>query len=145
MKTTPQYCRFNHGSVILPEGYQDRTVNVFISEQPAAPGVNISRDILADGETATAYIDRQLLLLNQQLTDWKLQERQAVWLGDQLLAGECVHTNYRYDSRRIWQQQAIFAVGQTQLLVFTLSKSNPLNDSDTQLFSCLLGSFAFHR
>jgi len=145
MKTTPQYCRFNHGSVILPEGYQDRTVNVFISEQPAAPGVNISRDILADGETAAAYIDRQLLLLNQQLTDWKLQERQPVWLGDQLLSGECALTNYRYDSRRIWQQQAIFAVGQTQLLVFTLSKSNPLNDSDTQLFSSLLGSFAFHR
>lgn len=78
MKTTPQYCRFNDGSVILPEGYQDRTVNVFISAQPAAAGVNISRDILADGETAAAYIDRQLLLLDQQLTDWKLQERQPV-------------------------------------------------------------------
>lgn len=145
MKTTPHYCRFNQGTVTLPEGYLDRTVNVFIPEQPGAPTFNISRDCLNDEETAEAYIDHQLLMLNQQLTGWKLHQREAAWLGDQQLAGECVHTSYLYDGRRICQQQAIFAVDQTQLLMFTLTKSNALNAADTQLLNRLLSSFALHR
>jgi len=144
MKTTPQYCRFDHGTVTLPEGYLDRTVNVFIPEQSGAPNLNISRDTLTDNETTAAYIDRQLVLLSQQLTGWKLQLRENAWLGVQPRAGECVHSSYLHAGRRIWQQQAIFAVDQTQLLVFTLNKSSPLNADDTQLFSSLLGSFAVH-
>ncbi len=43
-------CRFTEGSILLPEGYQEQTVNILIA--PEAPALNISRDQLIEGGLA---------------------------------------------------------------------------------------------
>lgn len=43
-------CAFSEGSVALPEGYADRTVNVLLAGDDVSPSINISRDALQPAE-----------------------------------------------------------------------------------------------
>ncbi len=63
MSEPSSQCLFNEGMIAFPEGYQDRTVNVFAPPAADAPAFNISRDALNPGEALAAYIDRQLALM----------------------------------------------------------------------------------
>ncbi|MFQ8717411.1 MAG: DcrB-related protein [Enterobacter hormaechei] len=72
--------------IAFPEGYQDRTVNVFAPPAADAPAFNISRDALNPGEALAAYIDRQLALMAKHLKGWKQGERSAA-RGDGLSRG----------------------------------------------------------
>ncbi|CAI1986024.1 Uncharacterized conserved protein [Serratia quinivorans] len=53
----PDYsrCTFTEGSVALPEGYSDRTVNVLLAGDDISPSLNISRDALQPDETLNGY------------------------------------------------------------------------------------------
>ena len=64
-------CLFSEGLINVPEGYQDRTVNVFAPPAADAPAFNISRDALNPGEALAAYIDRQLALMAKHIKGWK--------------------------------------------------------------------------
>jgi hypothetical protein len=64
-------CLFSEGLISFPEGYQDRTVNVFAPPAADAPAFNISRDALNPGEALAAYIDRQLALMEKHIKGWK--------------------------------------------------------------------------
>ena len=48
------------GSIALPQGFQDRTVNMFVlgASIPAPLSITISRDTLLPSETLKAYVDR---------------------------------------------------------------------------------------
>ncbi|AOR62963.1 DcrB-related protein [Pectobacterium wasabiae] len=145
--TTPSasYCRFTEGCITLPDGYQDRTLNAFTPSQEGEPAFTISRDRLNDGETVDAYIDRQLALMTQHFKGWKTQTRDVIWLGDRLLEGERLQASYLRDGQRIWQQQAVFAFADAQILVFTLSKTATPSAADESRFNALLGSFTFNQ
>ncbi|ELV2794398.1 DcrB-related protein [Enterobacter ludwigii] len=141
---SPQ-CLFNEGLINFPDGYQDRTVNVFVPPVAEAPAFNISRDTLNPGEALAAYIDRQLALMEKHLKGWKQSARNAVTLGDNLLQGEIVHASYLRDGKRIWQQQAVFNANTDKVLVFTMTCSRTLSDADSTLLGDLLRSFRFHN
>lgn len=143
MSESQATCRFTEGSITLPDHYQDRTVNVFTLSGENTPAFNISRDILNDGETLSAYIDKQLALLKKHLKGWKEQLREAAVLGDNLLQGECVHASYLRDGRRTFQQQAVFNTAENHILVFTMTSTATLTDADSQVFNTLLNSFRF--
>ena len=138
-------CLFSEGLINFPEGYQDRTVNVFAPPAADAPAFNISRDALNPGEALAAYIDRQLALMEKHIKGWKQGERSAATLGDSLLQGEIVHASYLRDGKRIWQQQAVFNVDSDKILVFTMTCTRALGDADSALFGDLLRSFRFHH
>lgn len=135
---------FNEGMVSLPEAYQDRTVNVFPSPGGHAPSFNISRDTLNADETLTAYIDRQLGLMEKHLKGWKQSDRSAAQLGDNLFQGEIIHASYQRDTKRIWQQQAVFTTQEQHILVFTMTSAATLTDADNARFKTLLRSFRLH-
>jgi hypothetical protein len=137
-------CLFNEGQVSLPEGCQDRTVNVFTSPGGHAPSFNISRDTLNADENLAAYIDRQLALMQQHLKGWKQSDRSAAVLGDNLFQGEIIHASYQRDAKRIWQQQAVFTPQAQQILVFTMTSAATLTDADNARFKTLLRSFRLH-
>lgn len=138
-------CLFSEGQITFPEGYQDRTVNVFAPPAADAPAFNISRDALNPGEALAAYIDRQLDLMEKHIKGWKQGERSAATLGDNLSLGEIVHASYLRDGKRIWQQQAVFNVDSDNILVFTMTCSRAPGDVDSALFGDLLRSFRFHH
>lgn len=145
MTATAQTCLFTEGQVTLPEGYQDRTVNVFTLPGINAPAFNISRDALNDAENLNNYIDRQLELMAQHLKGWKQTKRESAFLGDSLLQGESVNASYLRDGKRIFQQQAVFNTISSHIVVFTMSASAELNEADTTLFQRLLVSFRYNK
>ncbi|EHK3212545.1 MULTISPECIES: DcrB-related protein [Enterobacter cloacae complex] len=126
-ESSPKY-HINEGLISLPDGYHDRTVNVFALPAGDAPAFNISRDALNPGEALAAYIDRS-----------------AATLGDNLSLGEIVHASYLRDGKRIWQQQAVFNVDSDKILVFTMTCTRAPGDADSALFGDLLRSFRFHH
>lgn len=137
-------CVFTEGRVTLPDHYQDRTVNVFTLPAEKSPVFNISRDSMNDDETLSAYIDRQLTLMQKHLKGWKQTERVPVVLGDNLSQGECVHASYLRDAKRVFQQQAVFNTSENRILVFTMTCTAILTDEDSQQFQALLASFCFN-
>ena len=82
MSEPTSQCLFSEGLIDFPEGYQDRTVNVFAPPAADAPAFNLSRDALNAGEALAAYIDRQLALMEKHIKGWKQGERSAATLGD---------------------------------------------------------------
>lgn len=145
MSEPSSQCLFSEGLINFPDGYQDRTVNVFAPPAADAPAFNISRDALKPGETLAAYIDRQLALMEKHIKGWKQGERSDATLGDSLLQGEIVHASYLRDGKRVWQQQAVFNVDSHKILVFTMTCTRALGDADNALFGKLLRSFRFHQ
>ena len=145
MSEPSSQCLFSEGLINFPDGYQDRTVNVFAPPAADAPAFNISRDALNPGETLAAYIDRQLALMEKHIKGWKQGERSDATLGDSLLQGEIVHASYLRDGKRVWQQQAVFTVDSHKILVFTMTCTRALDDADNALFGELLRSFRFHQ
>ena len=144
MSESAQPCLFTEGQVTLPEGYQDRTVNVFTPPGADAPALNISRDTLNPDETLAAYIDRQKALMAKHLKGWKTGERTEAVLGDSLVTGEIIHASYLRDGKRTFQQQAVFNPSADHILVFTMSAVRALNDADRALLLSVLKSFRFH-
>ena len=97
-----------------------------------------------DCETLSAYIDRQLTLIQKHLKGWKQTERVPVVLGNNLLQGECVHASYLRDGKRVFQQQAVFNTSENKILVFTMTCTAILTDGHSQQFQALLASFCFN-
>lgn len=134
-------CTFTEGSVTLPEGYSDRTVNVLLAGDDASPSLNISRDTLRPDETPADYITRQLETLSGSLKGWVLKGREAAQLGEERLPGECVSASYLRDGQRIWQRQAVFTPGEGRVLVFTLAQPRKLSSRDDALLQGVLASY----
>lgn len=136
------HCVFTEGRISLPEGYNERTLNVLLAEDDTSPSLNISRDILQPGETLDGYITRQLETLSQNMKGWVLKSRDPSALGAAALPGESVHASYLRDGKRIWQRQAVFAIAQGRILVFTLAQTRKLTAQDESLLQQVLDSFA---
>ncbi|GAA3599082.1 DUF1795 domain-containing protein [Gibbsiella greigii] len=141
MSSPSSQCLFSEGSVTLPTGYSDRTVNVFSPRDAHASSINVSRDTAQENESLSGYVDRQLKLLEQHLSGWKTTDRQPVALGKDVVSGECISASYLRDGKRIWQQQAVFVLQRGSVLVFTQSRSEKLSIEDNAIFRDLLGSF----
>ncbi|MBE3175416.1 DUF1795 domain-containing protein [Enterobacter cloacae complex sp. P29RS] len=134
-------CAFSEGSVSLPDGYRDRTVNVLLAGDDFSPSLNISRDALQPDEVLADYITRQLDELSRGLKGWMLKNREPASLGKDLLQGECVHASYLRDGKRVWQRQAVFALQEGRVLVFTLAHTRKLLPQDDALLQQVLDSY----
>lgn len=134
-------CAFSEGSVALPEGYADRTVNVLLAGDDVSPSINISRDALQPAENLEGYVTRQLDALAQGLKGWAFKSREPATLGDGLTTGEWVRASYLRDGKRIWQNQAVFALAEGRVLVFTLAMARKLTPQDDALLLQVLSSY----
>ncbi|AWK43844.1 DUF1795 domain-containing protein [Photorhabdus laumondii subsp. laumondii] len=133
-------CRFSEGSITLPEGYQEQTVNIITA--PNAPALNISRDSLDEGESLTDYLVRQKELLKKGLRDWQLLDEQPAVLGDNLLSGTALFSRYRpKKEQQVYQYQAVFLLDDRKALIFTLSAHQALSESERQWLDGCLKSF----
>jgi hypothetical protein len=137
-------CLFTEGCIELPAGFFDHTVNVLRSPDPAAPAYSVARDRLPQGVTLQDYINGQLAIMEKHLPGWQKPERSSVSLGKGLMEGERIVTSYQRDGQRICQQQAIFELKHSQILVFTQTKNSEITEADKAQFSALVASFNFH-
>ncbi|KAA1179741.1 DcrB-related protein [Photorhabdus heterorhabditis] len=135
-------CRFTEGSIMLPAGYQEQTVNIITA--PDAPVLNISRDSLTEGEDLASYLTRQKSLLKKGLRDWQLLEEQPAILGDNLLQGIALFSRYRpQKGQQVYQYQAVFLSDEKKALIFTLSSRQVFTEVQRQWLDDCLKSFQF--
>lgn len=135
-------CRFTEGTITLPQGYCERTLNTLADTRSVLPPITISRDKLGDHNNPEEYILSQLAILQKQMKDWQQEAHQPVVLGDNLTTGIMISYDFlRPDNLRLYQKQALFTLNMEDILIFSLSKANPITAADLQLFSDTLKSF----
>lgn len=141
MNNKPYYT-FNEGKVILPDNYVDRTVHALAAVSPVMPGINISRDKLSDDQTLTQFLDEQYQQLIPKMHGWEQEPRKPVFLGAERIPGEEITFSFlRPPEQRLWQKQAVFVIGDKDVLVFSLSKVSVFDENDQKLLDDLLESF----
>ncbi|MDR8729197.1 DUF1795 domain-containing protein [Burkholderia pseudomultivorans] len=124
--------RIHEGSIVLPDGFEDRTTNLLVPANLAAqPNLSVARDWLKEGETLAPYIDRQVALLKSRLQGLRLLARRAERLGPEAdgRLGECIDTAYRNGAKIVFQRQAAFIVAPGRVLIFTASNAKSFNDT----------------
>ncbi|KWK68751.1 DUF1795 domain-containing protein [Burkholderia ubonensis] len=124
--------RIHEGSIVLPNGFDDRTTNLFVPADTATqPNLSVARDWLKDGETLAPYIDRQIALLKSRLQGQRLLARQAERLGPETdgMPGERIDTAYRNGAKMVFQRQAAFIVAPGRVLIFTASSAKSFGDT----------------
>ena len=95
----------------------------------------------AAGGKLEGYVTRQLDALAQGLKGWAFKSREPATLGDGLTAGEWVRASYLRDGKRIWQNQAVFALAEGRVLVFTTAMARKLTPQDDALLLQVLSSY----
>ncbi|MFJ4445225.1 DcrB-related protein [Pseudomonas sp. NPDC089422] len=132
------------GTLQLPEGLQDRTVNIFVqpSSGPAHLNFNVARDDLPAEESLGAYVDRQLALIGSKLRNYTLLGKRPVSLSTAApLAGLQVDAYYLHDGRPVYQRQAAFEVTPGRILVFSATSQSEFNAGQDACWQQLLDGF----
>lgn len=144
MNNDTQY-RINEGSIDLPAGFHDRSTNIFIHGDPRRSQLNfnIGRDTLAPKETLTAYVDRQIGLIQKNARSYRLASRRAATLGSGsgALAGECVEGTRKEGGQTLHQRQAAFVCGSQHVLIFSATSARPFGDKENASWAAWLASF----
>lgn len=138
-------CRFSEGTVSLPSGYYERTLNSLNDAKAIRPTITISRDNLGIHNSIEEYIDSQLTILKASLKDWSQEPYKIVILGENITSGILI--NYSFlgpKGGRPYHQQAIFTLNMEDLLIFSVSKASVLTTEDNQCFTETLKSFKTH-
>ena len=143
--TDTRRIRFHEGSIALPTGFEDRTTNLFIPDDPQRqPNLSIARDTTQPGEPLPAYVERQIGLLKKRLPGYRVVGQGDAWLGagmDDALAGLVVDAQHKSGTTMVFQRQAVFEIAPARVLVFTLSHSRPFDADIEALWSDWLGAF----
>jgi len=135
------------GSLTLPAGFQDRSVNMFIPgvALPAPFSLTIARDNTLPGEALLDYIERQVNLIAAKLRKYQRQSTIRVELSKRVpIAGLQVDAHYQNDGRPVYQRQAAFILAAERVLVFSATSQQPFDDSLNQLWASVLASFEPH-
>ncbi|MCI0915350.1 DcrB-related protein [Pseudomonas putida] len=136
--------QLQEGSITLPEGFQDRTVNMFIlgNNIPAPLNITLSRDNLLPAEDLKAYIDRQVKLIATKLRGYTVLSKTPAQLSSsQPLAGIQVEGYYMNEGRPVYQRQAAFEVAPGRILVFSTTSQKDFSGKQNESWLELLSSF----
>ncbi|BCS47137.1 DUF1795 domain-containing protein [Pseudomonas syringae pv. aptata] len=134
----------HEGSIKLPEGFQDRTVNMFVmgSTLPAPLSITVSRDTLLPSEHLKTYVDRQVKMLSSKLRGYTLLNRKAVSLSTVApLEGIQIDAYYMTEGRPYYQRQAAFLIEPERAIVFSTTSQTDFSVEQTQDWENLLASF----
>jgi hypothetical protein len=137
--------RFEEGSMVLPEGFEDRSTNIFVYGHAASSplNLNIGRDTLDAGESLNAYVDRQIRKLEKHLRGYRLGHRQAAQLGsgEVQCEGEQIEATRKEGQQTIHQRQAAFICGERHVLVFSCSSIRAFTGEQNALWLSWLASY----
>ncbi|WP_213233198.1 DcrB-related protein [Caballeronia sp. NK8] len=136
---------FEEGSIDLPEGFHDRSTNIFVygSTTPSPLNLNIARDVLLPDEGLPAYVDRQMQLLKKNVRGHAVHQRTRATLGhaDAAIEGEQITSTHKTGSQTIHQRQAAFIRSGSDVLIFSCSSVRPFDAKQDVLWTNWLTSF----
>lgn len=135
----------NEGSLQLPAGFQDRTANIFVQgdTEQSTFNLNIGRDNMHPDETLAAYVERQIGLMKEKISGYKLLSRGNACLGkgDSAIDGEQIDACYRSANRTIYQRQAAFPLSEQRVLIFSATGASPHGEHANAIWTGWLESF----
>jgi hypothetical protein len=132
------------GSITLPQGFEDRSVNMFVlgASIPAPLSITISRDTLLPSEPLKAYVDRQVKMLASKLRGYTLLGKKSVALStDAPIDGFQIDAYYMNEGRPFYQRQAAFLIGHDRALIFSTTAQADFSVEQNQNWVDLLASF----
>lgn len=132
------------GSIALPQGFQDRTVNMFVlgASIPAPLSITVSRDTLLPSEALKAYVDRQVKMLASKLRGYTLLGRKDVALSSLApIDGLQIDAYYMNEGRPFYQRQAAFLIEPGRALIFSTTAQADFSSEQNQNWVDLLASF----
>lgn len=144
MTQNAEVLHIQEGNIALPEGFEDRTANVFVpANTETSPNLSIARDRLNAGEELSAYVTRQVALLKSRIPGHKVTRRGPARLGaeDGALDGEQIDAEYKNSGRTVYQRQAAFLIAPQRALIFSAASPVPLNEAFDSLWLGWLASF----
>lgn len=136
--------QLQEGSIAVPEGFEDRTVNMFVlgNTIPAPLNITISRDNMLPAEDLKAYLDRQVKLIASKLRGYTLLSKTPAALSAQHpLTGMQVDAYYMNDGRPVYQRQAAFEIEPGRILVFSTTSQADFDAAQNENWLQLLASF----
>ena len=136
--------QLHEGRLTLPEGFQDRTVNMFVmgANGPTPLSITVSRDTTLPGEVLGTYLERQLKLIASKLRGYTVLEKKVVQLSqEQPLQGVQVEASHQAEGRPMYQRQAAFIIAPGRVLVFSTSSKKDFTPQQTEEWIKLLASF----
>ncbi|MFJ3485589.1 DcrB-related protein [Pseudomonas sp. NPDC090202] len=132
------------GSIALPAGFQDRTVNMFVlgASIPAPLSITISRDNLLPSEALKAYVDRQVKMMASKLRGYTLLGKSAASLSTAApIDGIQIDAYYMNEGRPFYQRQAAFLTEPGRALIFSTTAQADFSAEQNQNWADLLASF----
>jgi hypothetical protein len=132
------------GSIALPQGFQDRTVNMFVlgASIPAPLSITVSRDHLLPSELLKAYVDRQVKMLASKLRGYTLLGKKAVALSTVApIDGVQIDAYYMNEGRPFYQRQAAFLIEPGRALIFSTTAQADFSTQQNEDWENLLSSF----
>jgi hypothetical protein len=132
------------GSIVLPTGFQDRTVNMFVlgASVPAPLSITISRDMLLPTEALKAYVDRQIKMLASKLRGYTVLGKKSVLLSTSApIDGVQIDAYYMTDGRPFYQRQAAFLIEPGRAIIFSTTAQADFSSEQNQDWINLLASF----
>jgi hypothetical protein len=146
MDTDTQRYWIDEGALTLPAGFEDRSANIFVQAEVehSSLNLNIGRDRLRTGEAPDNYVTRQIGVMKERISGYKLLGRGAAELGTgpSAIAGEQVDASHKSGNRTIHQRQAAFALDDTRVLIFSASSGSPFGEHSNALWQAWLASFS---
>lgn len=128
----------------LPQGFEDRTVNMFVTgaNGPSPLSITVSRDTTLSGEVLATYLERQLKLIASKLRSYTVLEKKIVELGSQQpIQGAQIEASHQAEGRLMYQRQAAFIIAPGRVLVFSTSSKKDFTPQQSQDWAALLASF----
>lgn len=145
---TPNTVLFQEGNITLPEGFEDRTANVFVPPNAeTTPNLSIARDRMEENETLKDYVTRQMGILKSRISGHRVIQRGPVTIGQHegRLEGEQIDAEYKNSGKLIRQRQAAFIIAPQRVLIFTASSPRPLDTAFESLWQSWLASFQLRQ
>ncbi|WP_323047403.1 DUF1795 domain-containing protein [Paraburkholderia sp.] len=137
----------NEGRITLPDGYTDRSVNIFV-QAPLTDGLSnlqVARDIARNDETLDAYVDRQIGLLKRKVKGLSVKSRETVVLaGCQAEAIE-IETRYTSNGKSVYQRQCATLLvnghAKGHALIFTATNTVPFTSAQLATWRRMTDTF----
>lgn len=132
------------GSIVLPTGFQDRTVNMFVlgASVPAPLSITISRDMLLPAEALKSYVDRQIKMLASKLRGYTVLGKKNVSLSTSAhIDGVQIDAYYMTEGRPFYQRQAAFLIEPGRAIIFSTTAQADFSNEQNQDWINLLASF----
>lgn len=135
------------GSFSLPDGYIDRTVNMFTlgSETPAPLSLSVSRDTPLPHEPLSDYVARQVQNMMSRLPGYARLDSQAISLpANASILGIQTHASFMTQERLYYQRQAVFMIRPGCVLVFSATAQADFSAAQNDVWNTLLAGFTLH-